>query len=275
MASSSIKHYAVSQDVFYIPNFVTEEEEKYLVRKILDSPRHKWKNLANRRLQLLGGQLTSKNILIPEAFPPFIGNYPDIITRLKSTGVFQDSPHGSPNHIILNEYLPGQGIMPHEDGPAYHPVVATISLGSHTMFHYYRYKPDRVEADLNGLQEHGGSEAPEGRTVDPTPVLTVLLEPRSVVITTGDFYRNHLHGISGLAEDTIVPGVTENSVPRVTVAEDTENGDTRVEIANWRHLSESSYTAGRRLERGARYSLTCRDVLRVSRATPAASLGFR
>ena len=34
------------------------------------------------------------------------------------------------NHVLINEYLQGQGIMAHTDGPAYSPVVATISTGS-------------------------------------------------------------------------------------------------------------------------------------------------
>ena len=33
------------------------------------------------------------------------------------------------NHVLVNEYQPGQGIMAHTDGPAYSTVVATISTG--------------------------------------------------------------------------------------------------------------------------------------------------
>jgi len=33
------------------------------------------------------------------------------------------------NHVLVNEYQPGQGIMAHTDGPAYSNVVATISTG--------------------------------------------------------------------------------------------------------------------------------------------------
>ena len=32
-----------------------------------------------------------------------------------------------PNHVLVNEYLPGQGIMPHTDGPLFHPTIATVS----------------------------------------------------------------------------------------------------------------------------------------------------
>ena len=34
-----------------------------------------------------------------------------------------------PNHILLNEYLPGQGIIPHLDGDLFYPTIATVSLG--------------------------------------------------------------------------------------------------------------------------------------------------
>ena len=43
---------------------------------------------------------------------------------------FQSVEKAEMNHILINEYLPGQGIMAHTDGPAYSPVVATISTGS-------------------------------------------------------------------------------------------------------------------------------------------------
>ncbi|CAI5937384.1 unnamed protein product, partial [Closterium sp. NIES-65] len=33
------------------------------------------------------------------------------------------------NHVLVNEYHEGQGIMPHQDGPAYFPCVAILSLG--------------------------------------------------------------------------------------------------------------------------------------------------
>ncbi|KAI3614469.1 alkbh6 protein [Moniliophthora roreri] len=249
-----------SGEVFYIPDFLTEEEEQYVMRKIRDSPQHKWKNLKNRRLQLIGGQLTGKNILIPEAFPPFVDKYPDIISRLKNAGIFMTSPHGAPNHIILNEYLPGQGIMPHEDGPAYHPIVATLSLGSHAVFHYYQYK----SAERRDGTGNDPANENEGQPIDPKPALSVLLEPRSVIITTGSFYRSHLHGIEEVSEDVFSrgDGVTGPQIQ-----------GTGVEIANWKLVSGSkfkdAFLNGGSLKRDVRYSLTCRDVVRVVRNTSA------
>lgn len=91
--------------------------------------------------------------------------------------VFEIAPHGAPNHCLVNEYLPGQGILPHEDGPAYHPVVATVSLGSSAVLDLYL---------------KGNTEKPRAR---------VLQEKRSLLITTGEMYYGWLHGISELEID--------------------------------------------------------------------------
>ncbi|KAF8192823.1 hypothetical protein K438DRAFT_1829726 [Mycena galopus ATCC 62051] len=232
---------------YYLPNFLTEEEEEYLIRKIKEYPQQRWKQLANRRLQLWGGELTSKNVLVAQPMPPFVQTYPDIIDRLKDI-VFTPagSPHGKPNHIIMNEYLPGQGIMPHEDGPAYFPTVATISLGSHCMFHYYQYKEDA----------EGGTG---GRSIDTTPILTILLEPRSVVISEHALYSSHLHAIREIEEDTVTAG---NATTPPVLA------DLGVPIANWDRVTDAHaigvMSKGGVLKRATRYSLTCRDVEKVA-----------
>jgi len=187
--------------------------------------------------------------------PPFLTAYPDLIRRLQQTDAFRSSPHGSPNHVILNEYLPGQGIMPHEDGPSYHPVVATISLGSHAIFHYYSYKSDDTLATSGSANEF----ADTGRLIDPTPVLSLLLEPRSVIITTSSLYTSHLHGIQELEEDIIIPA-GDGKMPLV--------GGLDIPIANWDMLTgekeRSIMQDGGALRRGTRYSLTCRDIERVA-----------
>ena len=92
--------------------------------------------------------------------------------------IFNQSPHVSPNHCLINEYLPGQGILPHEDGDAYHPVVATVSLGSYIV--------------LEVKAKNGNAEAKGWR---------ILQEPRSLLITTGDLYTQCLHGISEVRKD--------------------------------------------------------------------------
>ena len=91
--------------------------------------------------------------------------------------IFSNSPHGGPNHCLINEYQPGQGIHPHEDGDAYYPVVATVSLGSHIVLDV-RPKAGAYDAGWRILQE-----------------------PRSLLITTGELYTECLHGIDGVTVD--------------------------------------------------------------------------
>ena len=59
------------------------------------------------------------------------------------------------NHVLLNEYLSGQGIMAHLDGPMFHPTISTISLGSHAVIKFYRPQEDEdTEAEKTlGLEE--------------------------------------------------------------------------------------------------------------------------
>ncbi|KAI0750351.1 hypothetical protein BC629DRAFT_1230948 [Irpex lacteus] len=250
----NIAEFAVpgTTQAYYIPNFITEDEEKYLIRKILESPLPRWRHLQNRRLQILGGDVTAKNVLLPQAFPPYITDYPDIISRIRDTGAFSASPHGQPNHVILNEYLAGQGIMPHEDGPSYHPVVATLSLGSHAVFHYYRYASNGVDVDEGLPSANGG----QGRPIDRNPVISVLLEPRSLVITTQELYTAHLHGIDDVQVDVFpAPAGDLESLPLTNLANAHIISD-----ADMRSVVHSGGT----LTRATRYSLTCRDVERVA-----------
>ncbi len=60
---------------------------------------------------------------------------------------------GGANHVLVNAYLPGEGIMPHEDGPLYHPAVCILSLGSPAILRFWR-KGGCSEGEL---AQQGGS----------------------------------------------------------------------------------------------------------------------
>lgn len=142
------------------------------------------------RLQYWGGQVSttaSRSVLIPEPLPDFMTRFPPLISRIASTGAFGGSAHGEPNHCLVNEYEPGQGIMPHEDGDAYWPSVATVSVQSHTLLDIYRWVVDK-EAEgggENGVAKGGGG----GKAREQDPVFSILQEPRSLLVTTGAAYR--------------------------------------------------------------------------------------
>lgn len=96
--------------------------------QIASVPKPKWTVLSHRRLQIWPSALSKTNILLGEPLPPWLET--PLIPKMQELGIWDNTPHGAPNHVLVNEYQPGEGIMPHEDGPAYYPMVATVSLGA-------------------------------------------------------------------------------------------------------------------------------------------------
>ncbi|XHF97913.1 hypothetical protein AWENTII_001488 [Aspergillus wentii] len=119
---------SLPEDAYYISDFLTEEEEGFLLHKITSAPLPRWTHLSHRRLQTWPSALTKSNTLIDSPLPSWLVS-PTIAPRFDALGIFANAPHGRPNHVLINEYQPGQGIMPHEDGAAYHPLVATMRRG--------------------------------------------------------------------------------------------------------------------------------------------------
>lgn len=73
---------------------------------------------------------------------------------MQELGIWDGASHGKPNHVLVNEYHPGEGIMAHEDGPAYHPMVATVSLGAPIVLDVFEKSEGGLEvAKYRVLQE--------------------------------------------------------------------------------------------------------------------------
>jgi len=105
-------------------------------------------------------------------------------------GVSEASPCRTPNHVLVNQYRPGEGIMPHTDGPAYDRWAAILSLGGAVVFDFWR---DHA---------HTTSGSP--------PVRSLLLPPRSLLVFMGNAYSAHLHGISARRVDELEEGRVGN-----------------------------------------------------------------
>ncbi len=166
---------------YYLPNFISDDEERQILTELHRLPRSKWTTLSHRRLLSLPSTLTgpARDTLLAAPLPKCLED--PVLARFKDLRIFDSSPHLEPNHVLVNEYQSYQGIMPHEDGPAYHPITATLSLGSHTVLEIYA----KTE---NGERKH-----------DPT--WRILQESRSLLVTTGDMYQDTLHGISEIKVD--------------------------------------------------------------------------
>ena len=182
---------------YYIPNFVSETEAEQILFQITRTPEKRWTLLAHRRLLSLPTTLTgaAKDTLIDSPLPGYL-KIP-ILDRLQQVGLFKDSPHGAPNHCLVNEYHAGQGIMPHEDGSAYYPMTATVSLGSHTVLNIHRKTEDGE------------------REVMPT--WRILQEPGSLLVTSGEMYSETLHGIDSI---TVDKDLNENNIANWSMLDD-------------------------------------------------------
>ncbi|PVD26190.1 hypothetical protein C0Q70_13859 [Pomacea canaliculata] len=216
------------------------------------------------------GGLPGPKGMVAEDLPVWLKSYGDQISEL---GIFEGKV---PNHVLVNEYEPGQGIMPHEDGPAFYPTVSTISLGSHTLLDFY-YHLNHSEAEIacglqlnsaitpadtiivpakGGVSEESVSQQPCLGTDVPASLvensshsekeretqlltetsfenrhfLSLLLQPRSLVVVQDDMYKSHLHGIREAREDVITEHVANlHMVPEVSLG-DTLRRHTRIPL---------------------------------------------
>ncbi|XP_040488803.1 alpha-ketoglutarate-dependent dioxygenase alkB homolog 6 isoform X10 [Ursus maritimus] len=91
--------------IYYVPDFISKEEEEYLLRQVFNAPKPKWTQLSGRKLQNWGG-LPHPRGMVPERLPLWLQRYVDKVSDLSLFG-------GLPaNHVLVNQYLPGEGIMP-------------------------------------------------------------------------------------------------------------------------------------------------------------------
>ena len=163
----SLLDYVVSPShlpqAIYFENAISPLHEVALLEAIDDvSHKHVWVELRARRLQQWAAPL-----------PSFLDR---LANDLVSLGIF--TKDYKPNHILINAYEPDEGIAAHTDGPSYYPTVATLSLGSDCVMRY---------SVLHGREkehEKGGQLIGE-----------VILDRRSLVVTSGVLYTEYAHSI--------------------------------------------------------------------------------
>ena len=110
----------------FIEGFLSPEEQALCVEGV-DAATNEWRSDLSRRVQHYGWRYDYKaRAITPDMH---IGALPDWLARLaqrlyNETELFDKAPE----QVIVNEYLPGQGIAMHTDHPGFGPTVCTISL---------------------------------------------------------------------------------------------------------------------------------------------------
>lgn len=196
--------------LYYIPDYLDSTQQCRLLENIRSS-KSRWTQVSGRKLQSYGGTVHEKwGGLLQAPLPAWLK---PLVTKLDHDFQLYQGP---PNHVLLNVYEPGQGILAHEDGPVYFPAASIVSLGSSAVMHFRR-KSD------NGIE--------------PQPCASVLLMPGSLLVFNQEAYSGCLHGIAEVTEDLL-----DNSIL---------------------NLEQCGQTAGVRLTRAVRLSLTIRRVPKV------------
>ncbi|ADD43751.1 alpha-ketoglutarate-dependent dioxygenase AlkB [Stackebrandtia nassauensis] len=164
----------------YLPDWINEAAADDL-RRHIDAGQ--WSTQLRRRVQHYGHRYDygRRSVGQTDAAPPIPAWLDEVVARLVDEKVM-DQPA---DQVIVNEYLPGQGISAHVDCvPCFGPVVAAISLESGCVM-------DFTEPDT-------------GVTVP------VRLEPRSLCVMTGPARYRWRHAIAARKSD---PGPS-GRVPR-------------------------------------------------------------
>lgn len=129
--------------------------------------------------------------------------------------------------------MPSQGIMAHSDGPLFHPIICTISCGSHTILRFH--ENDSYDDSDNYVTS---TISDEKRKI----VCQLLIEPRSLLILKDDMYKTYLHSIAHEKYDAITN-----------------------DLSNLEQCTEFKNHIDKTVERNRRISLTIRHVPKTSK----------
>ena len=109
--------------------------------------------------------------MIAEPIPNWLKTF---VERINSVdGVFPEKVKA--NHVLVNEYRPGNGILPHLDGPLFYPVISTISLGSSITLDFYNPIDSKDSCDSTQLEDRY--------------IFSIYVKPRSLLVLTDQLYN--------------------------------------------------------------------------------------
>ncbi|MHB8626658.1 MAG: alpha-ketoglutarate-dependent dioxygenase AlkB [Aggregatilineales bacterium] len=169
-----------------IPEYITLAEQEGLLNTINQQP---WLTNLKRRVQHYGYRYDYKRRALPAEM--YLGILPDwlltLAERLHADGLTQEIP----NQVIVNEYMPGQGIASHIDCiPCFRGEIVSLSLGSPCVM-LYTHTAKKLE-------------------------VPVLVAPRSLVVMDGEARHEWKHGIPARKTD-VYNGQTFRRGTRVSI----------------------------------------------------------
>ena len=173
------------QGAIYIENFIISEEQSHL-EVCLD--KREWSNALKRRVQHIGYIYDYKTRKIDQSHS--IGKIPYFLKSYANKLAEDQSLLKTPDQIIANEYLPGQGISRHLDcEPCFEETIASLSLLSSC---------EMIFRSRDGQKK------------------SIVLQPRSLLILTGESRYFWTHEIPARKSD-IVNGDKQQRSRRISL----------------------------------------------------------
>lgn len=155
----------------YIPNFITRAEETNLINSINRAP---WLNDLKRRVQHYGYKYDYRARALN--YSMYLGALPEWAAPFTKRILRMNLIKENPDQLIVNEYLPGQGIASHVDcQPCFDETIFSLSLGSTCLMDFVN--------------------------VHSKKVMSLLLEPRSLLVMTDEARYGWSHGIASRKSD--------------------------------------------------------------------------
>ena len=148
------------------PNFITEKEERKLIKYIDMAP---WLTELKRRVQHYGYKYDYRARKIDNT--SYLGELPDWSKFISQRMIERNIIDFKPDQGIINEYEAGQGISSHIDcEPCFGDTIISLSLGSSCVINF--------EEQLNSKNKIG-----------------IFVEPRTLVVMKEESRYNWLHSI--------------------------------------------------------------------------------
>ncbi len=155
----------------YLPDFINAEEEQELIACIDQEP---WIHDLKRQVQHYGYRYDYKaRMVTPDSY---LGSLPEWVAAISDRLVRDNIFTKNPEQLIVNEYMPGQGISAHVDCvPCFGDTIAIISLGSSVMMRFCK-EDERQE---------------------------IYLKPRSLAVISGSARYDWTHAIPARKSDKV------------------------------------------------------------------------
>lgn len=164
----------------YIADFISESEESDLTSTI---DANSWLTDLKRRTQHYGYKYdyTKKSIDTSMSLGPLPSWLTLIVSKLILTNIMTDV-----DQVIVNEYIPGQGISKHTDCvPCFGDTIASLSLGSTCAMELEHYQSGKKG--------------------------TIMLAPRSLLVLSGEARYDWMHAIPARKQDVFQNSTLERS----------------------------------------------------------------